>query len=133
MGFMDKVKAQAEQAMVKAQQGASQAQGKLDEHQAKRTGDALVAALGAAFYAEQRQGGPTQAVTDALGALDAHVAANGPLLPSAPPSLLPPRRPPARRLRIPQARRHPPHRPRPRRRPQVAHSASTTSDPTDGP
>jgi hypothetical protein len=86
MGFMDKVKAQAEQAMVKAQQGASQAQGKLDEHQAKRTGDALVAALGAAFYAEQRQGGPTQAVTDALGALDAHVAANGPLLPSAPPA-----------------------------------------------
>jgi hypothetical protein len=79
MGFMDKVKAQAEQAMVKAQQGVAQGQTKLDDLQTKRAGDALIAALGAAFYAEQRQGGPQQAVAAALAAVDAHVAANGPI------------------------------------------------------
>jgi hypothetical protein len=79
MGFMDKVKAQAEQAMVKAQQGVAQGQTKIDELQTKRAADALVAALGTAYYAEQRQGGSQQAVTDALAAVDAHVAANGPI------------------------------------------------------
>jgi hypothetical protein len=86
MGFMDKVKAQAEQAMVKAQQGVAQGQTKLDDLQTKRTGDALVAALGAAYYAEQRQGGPASAVSDALTAVDAHVATHGPIAPPAPPA-----------------------------------------------
>ncbi len=99
MGFMDKVKAQAEQAMVKAQQGVAQGQTKLDDIQTKRAGDALIVALGAAYYAQQRQGGPSQAVSDALAAVDAHVAANGPIVtatsaapaaPAAPPTQAPP-------------------------------------------
>jgi hypothetical protein len=49
MGFMDKVKAQAEQAVAKAQQGVAQGQTKLDDLQAKRAGDALIAALGTAI------------------------------------------------------------------------------------
>jgi hypothetical protein len=79
MGFMDKVKAQAEQAMVKAQQGVAQGQTKIDDLQTRRAGDALIAALGTAFYAEQRQGGSQQAVVAALAAVDAHVAAHGPI------------------------------------------------------
>jgi hypothetical protein len=89
MGFMDKVKAQAEQAMVKAQQGVAQGQTKIDDLQTKRAGDALIAALGTAFYAEQRQGGSQQAVVAALAAVDAHVATNGPIgvpTPAAPPA-----------------------------------------------
>jgi hypothetical protein len=86
MGFMDKVKAQAEQAMVKAQQGVAQGQTKLDDIQTKRAGDALIAALGAAYYAEQRQGGPAQAVSEALAAVDAHVAAHGPIVTTSPPA-----------------------------------------------
>lgn len=89
MGIMDKVKAQAEQAMAKAQQGMSQGQAKLDTMQAKRGGDALLRELGAAYYASQRTGGPQEAVGSALAAIDAHVAANGPLdvTPSPDPSL----------------------------------------------
>jgi hypothetical protein len=86
MGFMDKVRAQAEQAMVKAQQGVAQGQTKLDDLQTKRAGDALIAALGATYYAEQRQGGSAQAVSDALAAVDAHVAAHGPIVTSTPPA-----------------------------------------------
>jgi hypothetical protein len=89
MGFMDKVKAQAEQAMVKAQQGVAQGQTKLDDLQTKRAGDALIAALGAAFYAERRQGGSQQAVAAALAAVDAHVAANGPIGGPAPAPVAP--------------------------------------------
>jgi hypothetical protein len=73
---MDKVKAQAEQAMAKAQQGVAQGQTKLDQMQVKRQGDALIRNLGAAVYAEQRQGGPNQAVVDAFAALDAFAASN---------------------------------------------------------
>jgi hypothetical protein len=79
MGLMDKVKQQAEQALAKAQQGVSQGKGKLDQVQAKRQWDALLHTLGAAVYAEQRQGGPSEAVTAALGALDDHLAAHGPV------------------------------------------------------
>jgi hypothetical protein len=79
MGFMDKVKAQAEQAVAKAQQGVAQGQTKIDDLQTKRAADALIMALGAAFYAEQRQGGPQQAVITALSAVDAHVATHGPI------------------------------------------------------
>lgn len=76
MGLLDKVKAQAEQAMVKAQQGVAQGQTKLDQLQVKRQSDALLRNLGAAYYAQQRQGGPNQAVADALGALDSFASSN---------------------------------------------------------
>ncbi len=79
MGLLDKVKAQAEQAMTKAQQGMAQGQAKLDQMQSKRHTDALLRDLGAAVYAEQRRGGANQAVLDALGALDAFAAEEGPI------------------------------------------------------
>lgn len=92
MGFMDKVKAQAEQAVAKAQQGMAQGQAKLDTIQAKRQADGLLRDLGAAYYAEQRQGGPHDAVEAVLGKLDEHVAANGAVdtAPTAPSPLSPP-------------------------------------------
>ncbi|MHB1486854.1 MAG: hypothetical protein ACYCS7_07955 [Acidimicrobiales bacterium] len=79
MGLLDKVKAQAEQAMTKAQQGMTQGQAKLDQMQAKRHSDALLRDLGAACFAEQRQGGPAEAVVTALAALDEFVATQGPI------------------------------------------------------
>jgi hypothetical protein len=97
MGFMDKVKAQAEQAVAKAQQGVAQGQTKIDDLQTKRAGDGLIMALGTAFYAEQRQGGAQQAVITALADLDAHVAAHGPIgaAPPAPVAPVAPAAPPA--------------------------------------
>ena len=77
MGLMDKVKAQAEQAVAKAQQGAAQGQSKLNAMQAKKHGDALLRDLGAAYYAEQRSGGSADAVKAALAAVDAHSATHG--------------------------------------------------------
>ncbi|MHB8439605.1 MAG: hypothetical protein ACYDD4_10625 [Acidimicrobiales bacterium] len=77
MGLMDKIKSQAEQLAVKAQQGTSQVQTKFDSVQAKRTSDALLRDLGAAYYAEQRQGGPHDAVETALGQLDGHIGKTG--------------------------------------------------------
>jgi hypothetical protein len=79
MGFMDKVKAQAEVAVAKAQQGVAQGQAKIDDIQGKRAADALLLALGHAFYAEQRTGGSKDDVVAALAAVDAHAAANGPI------------------------------------------------------
>lgn len=79
MGFMDKAREAAQQATTKAQQGLAQGQAKLDEVQTTRAGDGLLRDLGAAFYAEQRSGGSHEAVVAALGAMDAHVAAHGPL------------------------------------------------------
>lgn len=79
MGLLDKVKAQAEQAMAKAQQGVAQGQGKLDTMQAKKSGDKLLRDLGVAVYAQRRQGGSDATVEGALTAVDQHVAANGPL------------------------------------------------------
>ena len=77
MGLMDKVKAQAEQAVAKAQQGVAQGQSKIEEMQAKKQADALLRNLGAAYYAQQRSGGPAEAVTVALEALDKHAADHG--------------------------------------------------------
>ncbi|HVC22007.1 MAG TPA: hypothetical protein VNH82_01025 [Candidatus Dormibacteraeota bacterium] len=74
MGFMDKMKAQADQLAVKAQQGTAQMQTKFDAVQAKRTSDALLRDLGAAYYAEQRNKGPHAAVEAALTALDTHAS-----------------------------------------------------------
>jgi hypothetical protein len=110
MGFMDKVKAQAEQAVAKAQQGVAQGQTKIDDLQTKRAGDALVMALGTAYYAEQRQGGPQQAVITALAAVDAHVAAHGPIggAPPAPVAPVPPATPPAAGAPTPPAEPIPP-------------------------
>ena len=84
MGLLDKVKAQAEQVAQKAQQGVSQGQAKLDAMQAKKQHDGLLRDLGAAYYAQQRSGGPETAVTDALSRVDAHVAEHG--TPDAPSS-----------------------------------------------
>ncbi|GEM_PF-1304984 len=77
MGFMDKVKQGAGQALTKAQQGVSQGKAKLDEAQAKRRWDALLRNLGAAYYAQERQGGPAEAVSTAMAALDEHATAHG--------------------------------------------------------
>lgn len=79
MGFMDKAREAAQQATTKAQQGLAQGQAKFDEVQTSRAADALLRDLGTACYAEQRGGGSAEAVVAALSALDAHVAANGPL------------------------------------------------------
>lgn len=72
MGLMDKVKAQAEQAVAKAQEVGAQGQAKVNELQAKRVQDGLFRDLGEAYYAEQRSGGSHDAVQAALAALDAH-------------------------------------------------------------
>ena len=79
MGLMDKVKAQAEQAVAKAQQGVAQGKEKVEELQAKRHADALLRNLGAAYYAQQRSGGSDNAVTAALATLDAHATEHGPI------------------------------------------------------
>jgi hypothetical protein len=77
MGLMDKVKQGAGQALTKAQQGVNQGKAKLDQAQAKHQWDGLLRNLGAAVYAEQRQGGPADAVSAALSALDEHAATHG--------------------------------------------------------
>jgi hypothetical protein len=71
MSLMDKMKEQAAQALTKAQQGVSQGKAKIEEAQAKHQWDGLLRNLGAAVYAEQREGGPNDAVTAAMAALDA--------------------------------------------------------------
>lgn len=77
MGFMDKVKAQAEQAVVKAQAGVAQGQAKLETRHAGHQQTELLRALGAAVYAEQRQGAGGEAVASALAALDEFNARQG--------------------------------------------------------
>ena len=79
MGIMDKVKAQAEVAKTKAQEGLAMGQAKVEAFQDKRAADGLLRDLGSAYYAQQRSGGSQQAVDDAVAALDKHVAENGPL------------------------------------------------------
>jgi hypothetical protein len=83
MALIDKVKQQAEQAVGLAQQGLSQGQAKLEEVQAKRQAQTLLRNLGAAYYAQQREGGPEAAVTAALAAMDEHMAAHPPTGPDA--------------------------------------------------
>ncbi len=74
MSFLDKARAQAEQAMAKAQQGLNQGQAKIDELQATRAQNELFRALGFAVYQEKRHGGLPEAVESALAALDRHMA-----------------------------------------------------------
>lgn len=77
MGLVDKLKSQAEQVEAKAQQGKAQAQAKIDALQAKHAADGLLHDLGAAYYAEQREGGPHAPVEQALDALDALAKSSG--------------------------------------------------------
>lgn len=78
MGLLDKVKQGAGTALNKAQEGVQQGKSKLDHAQAKRQWDGLLEKLGAAVYAQRRQGGPSEAVDAALAALDEHEATHGP-------------------------------------------------------
>ena len=77
MGLLDKVKVQAEQLAEKAQQGVAQGKDKLDEIQAHKKGENLLRDLGAAYFAQLRNGGPQSAVDQAVAAMDAHVAEHG--------------------------------------------------------
>jgi hypothetical protein len=79
MGLMDKVKQGAGTALNKAQQGVNQGKAKIDQAQTKRQWDALLHNLGAAVWAERREGGSTDAVNAALAALDEHLTASGPV------------------------------------------------------
>ena len=85
MGFMDKVKTQAEQAIVKAQAGVAQTRARIDTTQAGNQQSDLLRALGAAVYAERRQGGGSDAVDEALAELDDYCATQGPINLTAPP------------------------------------------------
>jgi len=76
-GFLDKAKQAAQQALDEAKKGIDTGQSKLDEHQAKRETERLLAEVGAAVYAQHRQGGSAEAVTAALAAVDTHVATHG--------------------------------------------------------
>jgi hypothetical protein len=75
--FFDKAKEVAQQALDEAKKGVEQGQQKLDEASSKREAHRLLAALGAAFYAEQRSGGSRTDVDAALLSVDRHVSANG--------------------------------------------------------
>lgn len=79
MGFMDKLKVQAEQVAKQAQAGVAQGQAKLSDLQAKKAADGLLHDLGAAVYAAQRQGGPHEPIEQIMAALDAHAATHGPI------------------------------------------------------
>ena len=78
MGLMDKAKEAAQKAASSAQTAASQGQAKLSQYQQNQGGggsaDHAFTTLGRAFYAEQRQGGNTDAVVAALHAVDAALA-----------------------------------------------------------
>src|SRR3954447_4304297 len=75
MGFLDKVKAQAEQTL-------KQGQDKLDEVQAKKKADGLLRSLGAWHYAVETGrddgNGPAE-IARITAELHAHQAENGPL------------------------------------------------------
>jgi len=72
MGFMDKVKATAEKAAEKAQQGVNQGKEKLSDVQDKRKLDAALRDLGAAVYLD-RAGKGTPALTADIERLLAEV------------------------------------------------------------
>ena len=75
MGFLDKVKSQAEQV-------AKQGQDKINEVQAKRASDALLRDLGAWYYASRTgrdEGRGAEQIERLVGELEAHEAEHGPL------------------------------------------------------
>ncbi len=102
MGFLDKVKAGAEQAVQQGQQALQQGQDKLDEVQAKKKADALLRDLGAWHYAidtDRDEGEAAAEIARITGELHAHEAANGPIpvghvapapAPPPPPGFAPP-------------------------------------------
>lgn len=65
MGLMDKVKAQAEVGLAKANEATKAGQAKLDQATAKRKADGLLRDLGAALYAEHAGRGTDQTTADA--------------------------------------------------------------------
>ncbi|MEV5378860.1 MULTISPECIES: hypothetical protein [Streptomyces] len=69
-GFLDRAKAQAQDALAQGKQ-------KVDEVQAQRAGGDLLKKLGAAYYAEKRGSGTPDATQQALSALEAHIATHG--------------------------------------------------------
>ncbi|WP_424887215.1 hypothetical protein [Streptomyces sp. XH2] len=69
-GFLDRAKAQAQDALAQGKQ-------KVDEVQAQRAGGELLKKLGAAYYAEKRGSGTLEATQSALSALEAHIATHG--------------------------------------------------------
>ncbi len=82
MGFLDRVKEQAAVATAAAKDAAQKGQAKLDDLQAKRSGDALLRDLGAAVYAQKT--GRSTSTSDAdierlVGALRDHEASHGTL------------------------------------------------------
>jgi hypothetical protein len=84
MGLMDRVKAQAEAGLAKAQDAAKTGQTKLDAAQAKKKADGLLHDLGAAVWADHAGRGTAQTTADAeriVGELQAYEAENGPLTP----------------------------------------------------
>ncbi|HSY15723.1 MAG TPA: hypothetical protein VK816_07030 [Jatrophihabitantaceae bacterium] len=75
MGFLDKAKEAANQALATAQQAAQQGQAKVSAYQQSRAdGDHLYRELGETFYDEQRRGGDHQSVVAALAAVDQFLA-----------------------------------------------------------
>jgi hypothetical protein len=78
MSFTDSVKQQAGQAWGTVQQGLGQGHAKFDELRANRQAQTLLRNLGAAYYAQQREGGSDEAVAAALAAMDQHVEAHRP-------------------------------------------------------
>ncbi len=82
MGFLDKVKEQAQAATATAKEMAAKGQGKLDDLQAKRAADAMLRDLGALTYASATNRDGTTAEADAgrlVAALQAHESEHGTL------------------------------------------------------
>lgn len=82
MGLMDKAKEAALKGKAQAQQLAQQGQAKVAEIKETREEGELFKSLGEAYYNQQRKGGDAGAVATALGAVDAHFAANPPAPPA---------------------------------------------------
>ena len=84
MGFMDKVKAQAEVGLAKASEATKAGQEKLDQATAKHKADGMLHDLGAALYAERVGRGTDQTSADAdrlVTELQAYEAEYGTLQP----------------------------------------------------
>jgi hypothetical protein len=86
MSFIDKIKTQAAtaaaQATAAAKDAAAQGQAKIDQYQAKRSADAMLRDLGAAYYAEETGRGSERTAADReriIGALKALEEQSGPI------------------------------------------------------
>lgn len=82
MGLVDKVKAQASQAVEKAQEAGKVGQAKLEAMQARRRADALLAELGAIAYrarGDRARPGDERRAEDIVGELRQHEAEHGPI------------------------------------------------------